>query len=180
MQNCCITIFENIMTVFKYLLIVVLLIVAVQCVPLQDNQVPNVEKTEEPHYQLPTCVVPIHYNVRLIPHIVESNFTTDGETSIDINVRESTNVIVLNTEHLKIDETQTRVTRKFEEDVNTVPNYVPVQHDYNEQARILTVRFEESLDPGTYTLYFKFEGVITDDLHGFYKSFYTDKEGNKV
>ncbi|XP_050455347.1 aminopeptidase N-like [Cataglyphis hispanica] len=147
-------------------------------VPLQDNEVNNTEVGEN-IYRLPKEVVPIHYDIRLIPHIVEGNFTFNGEVDIDIEVVKPTNKIALHTEQLMIDELLTRLTRKGNDDVNAAQNYIPKEHEYNNDTQILTIRFEERLDPGTYKLYLKFEGVIMY-IHGFYRSFYTDNEGRKV
>lgn len=174
------------MAIVKTLLTVVLLLVTTQGVPLQDYEAVGnkiVEDFKENQFRLPKYVVPIHYDVKLIPHIVEDNFTTNGETNIDIKVRKPTNAIALHVETLTIDKSLTKITRKGVDNENSTSEYVPKQHDYNELTQILTVRFEESLEPATYTLHFTFVGVIlstTDSLHGFYRSFYTDNERDKV
>lgn len=167
------------MTVIKSLFTIALFLAAGQSVPLQDNEVNNTE-VEENIYRLRKEVVPIHYDVRLIPHIVEGNFTFNGEASIDIEVRKPTNTIALHSEQLMIDELLTRLTRKGNDDVNAAQNYIPKEHEYNNDTQILTIRFEERLDPGTYKLNLKFVGVIRSYLRGFYRSFYTDNEGRKV
>lgn len=169
------------MAVIKGLLTIALLLVAGQTVLLQDNEAVNntvVEEYIENIYRLPKYAAPIHYDIKLKPHIVENNFTFDGEESIDIEVCKSTNTIALHSVQLTIDESLTRLTRK-EDDVNAVSNYVRKQHEYNHDTQILTIRFEERLDPGSYKLYLKFRGVI-GHLRGFYRSFYIDNEGRKV
>ncbi|KAL6435952.1 hypothetical protein ACFW04_005654 [Cataglyphis niger] len=167
------------MAVIKSLFTIALFLAAGQSVPLQDNEVNNTEVGEN-IYRLPKEVVPIHYDVRLIPHIVEGNFTFNGEVNIDIEVRKPTNAIALHIEQLMIDELLTRLTRKGNDDVNATQNYIPKEHEYNNDTQILTIRFAEQLDPGTYKLYLKFEGVIIYRWRGFYRSFYTDNEGRKV
>ncbi|XP_029161445.1 aminopeptidase N-like [Nylanderia fulva] len=167
--------------VVKSMLTIALLLIVGQSV-LQANEVVNntvVEEYKKNIYRLPKYVTPIHYDIKLIPHIVEGNFTFDGEESINIKVCEATNTIALHTVELTIDETLTTLTRK-ENDVNPVPDYVQKQHEYNDDTQILTIRFEERLDPGTYQLYFKFTGVISTVYPGFFQSFYTDNEGHKV
>lgn len=183
-HNCCIS--NYVMAIVKSLLIVVLLLVTSQGVPLEDYEAVDnktVEDFEENQFRLPKHVVPIHYDVKLIPHIVENNFTTNGETNIDIEVRKPTHVIALHIVNITIDESLTKITRKGVDDENSTSEYVPKQHEYNELTQILTLQFEEPLDCATYTLHFNFDGVIlsnNDSLHGFYRSFYTDNEGNKV
>lgn len=164
------------MTVIKSLLTIALFLVAGQSVPLQDNEAVN-NTAGENIYRLPKEVVPIHYDIKLIPHIVEDNFTFNGEVSIDIEVRKPTNTIALHTEQLMIDELLTRLTRKGDE--NAAQIYIPKKHEYNNDTQILTIRFEERLDLGTYKLYLKFAGVIRH-TRGFYRSFYIDNEGRKV
>ncbi|XP_011860075.1 PREDICTED: puromycin-sensitive aminopeptidase-like protein isoform X2 [Vollenhovia emeryi] len=173
------------MAIVKSLLTIFLLFVISKGVLLQDNETVDdkaVKASEENQFRLSNYVVPIHYDVKLIPHIVDSNFTTNGETSIDIEVREPTNTIALHAVKLAIDESLTKITRKGVDDENSKSEYVPKQHEYNEQTQILTLRFEESLDVGTYTLHINFIGVILPhtEPHGFYKSFYIDDKGNKV
>lgn len=166
------------MTVVEGLLTVALLLVAAQSVPLQDEGAPTEERQE--WYRLPTHVVPVHYDIRLIPYFLENNFAHDGETSIDIKVRRPTDAVVLHAKRLTIDETRTRLTRKDGNDVNAASDYAPKRHDYDERLGTLTVRFEEPLEPGIYTLYFKFVGVIELESHGFYTSLRVDNDGNNV
>ncbi|XP_032687647.1 aminopeptidase N-like isoform X2 [Odontomachus brunneus] len=131
---------------------------------------------DEDFFLLPQQVMPVHYNIRLIPHIAEGNFTSNGETSIDVKVLEPTDVVVLHIMELTIDESQTRMTCKDEHALY----YVPKRHDYNNRSEILTLQFDKPLDIGVYTLYLKFMGVISSLNHGLYRSFYIDNEGNKV
>ncbi|XP_029165352.1 aminopeptidase N-like [Nylanderia fulva] len=168
--------------VVKGLLTIALLLIAGQSALLQNNEVVNntvVEEYIENRYRLPKYVTPVHYDIKLIPHILEGNFTFDGEESICIKVCKPTNTIALHTVQLTIDETLTTLIRK-ENDVNAAPNYVRKQHEYNRDTQILTIRFQERLNPGTYQLYLKFTGVISTVYRGFYRSFYTDNEGHKV
>ncbi|RLU27567.1 hypothetical protein DMN91_001371 [Ooceraea biroi] len=174
------------MTIIKGLLIA-LLLVAGHSVPLQDdvkvadNEVEESRVEESEKYRLPKQVEPMHYDVKLIPHIVEDNFTTNGEMSIDVKVREPTNIIALHTVDITVDEPWTNLMHKSEEEnADPVQTYVPKQHHYDSETQILTIRFEELLDLGTYTLHLKFAGILADDDRGFYRTFYTDDDGNKV
>lgn len=166
------------MATVRNLTTVALLIVIVQGLILQDN-VTSAE--EEDFYLLPRQVVPVHYDIRLTPHIVENNFTSNGETWIDVRVLEPTDVVVLHFLQLTIDESQTKITRKNGHDEeHSILHYVPKLHDYRNETDMLIMRFDEPLDTGRYTLYLKFIGIIPFSERGFYRSFYRDKEGNKV
>ncbi|XP_039304819.1 uncharacterized protein LOC105205152 isoform X2 [Solenopsis invicta] len=165
------------MAIVKSLLAVVLLLLTSPDVLLQDNETVNdqiVHDVNENRFRLRQNVVPIHYDIKLIPHIVENNFTTNGETNIDVEVRESTNDIELHVLDLTIDESLTKLIRK-DVDVNSKSEYVPEQHVYNFETQILILRFEELLDPVMYTLHLTFTGVIRPDYswkRGLYRRFY--------
>ncbi|XP_039304821.1 aminopeptidase Q-like [Solenopsis invicta] len=173
-----------VMTIVKSLLAAVLLLLTSQGVFLQDNETVNdqiVHDVNENRFRLRQNVVPIHYDIKLIPHIVDNNFTTNGETNIDVEVRESTNDIELHVLDLTIDESLTKLIRKGV-DVNSKSEYVPKQHLYNVETQILTLRFEELLDPVTYTLHFTFTGVIRPDdcNRGLFRRLYINDKGNKA
>lgn len=162
------------MAIVKGLMTAALLIVAVQSLEPPVDAI--MFKVKDNYFQLSQQVVPVHYDIRLIPHIVEGNFTTNGETSIDVKVLEPTNVVTLNIMQLTIDESQTRMTCKDEH----APHYVPKLHSYNKESERLILQFDEPLHIGTYTLYLKFMGVISCSNRGFHRSFYIDNEDNKV
>ncbi|XP_039305693.1 uncharacterized protein LOC120357894 isoform X2 [Solenopsis invicta] len=173
-----------VMTIVKNLLAAVLLLLTSQGVFLQDNETVNdqiVHDVNENRFRLRQNVVPIHYDIKLIQHIVDNNFTTNGETNIDVDVRESTNDIELHVLDLTIDESLTKLIRKGV-DVNSKSEYVPKQHLYNVETQILTLRFEELLDPVTYTLHFTFTGVIRPDdcNRGLFRRLYINDKGNKA
>ncbi|KAL6254994.1 hypothetical protein P5V15_014337 [Pogonomyrmex californicus] len=167
------------MAAIKNLLIVILIFAIGNCVPLQDDEV--VENSERLEFRLPKNIIPIHYDIKLITHF-EDNFTTNGEVNIDIKVREPTNTIALHALNLTIHESLTEITRKGVNDVNSKSKYIPKQHKYDELTQILTLQFEELLDPETYMLRINFDGIIllNKRMRGFYKDFYTDNKGNDV
>ncbi|XP_039304902.1 aminopeptidase Q isoform X2 [Solenopsis invicta] len=173
------------MAIVKSLLAAVLLLLTSQGVFLQDNETVNdqiVQDVNENRFCLRQNVVPIHYDIKLTPHIVENNFTTNGETNIDVEVRESTNDIELHVLDLTIDESLTKLIRKGV-DVNSKSEYVPKQHIYNFETQILTLQFEELLDPAMYTLHFTFTGMIRAGDYwnrGLYRRFYINDKGHKT
>lgn len=159
---------------------VVLLLVADVSLQNGDTIATVREESDENPYRLPQQVVPIHYDVELIPHIVQDNFTTDGEMSIDVEVRQPTNTIALHTMNITLDESWTELTAHNGE--AEYPGQIrvhPKQHRYDENTQILAIRFDKPLDRGAYTLRLKFTGILADDGRGFYRSFYTDDDGNK-
>ncbi|XP_017767301.1 PREDICTED: aminopeptidase N-like [Eufriesea mexicana] len=122
-------------------------------------------------YRLPNETVPIHYNVRLNPQISESNNTFEGEIGVDFKVRKSTTNVVLHSRNLLIDESVTRVTSNG--------NDLKWQrHIYDEKRDMLQLSFENSLQPGLYTINMKFTGNLNDNLCGFFRSFYQGRNNS--
>ncbi|EFN87054.1 Aminopeptidase N [Harpegnathos saltator] len=169
------------MAIVKSLLMAAVLIVTGRAVPLRNNET-SLAGEEDLHLNLLQQVVPVHYDIRLIPHIVENNFTFNGETGIEMKVLKPTDTVVLHTRQLIVDKWKTKLTRRVEESSanETVANYVPKLHDYDGNSEMLILRFDDPVEIGVYTLYLKFVGVIKPTGRGFYRSFYTNNEGNKV
>lgn len=124
--------------------------------------------------RLPDDVVPVHYNIKLIPYIEEGNFTFDGESTIVVKILRKTRTLSLHAQDLTIDEAATTL-------INSDGNsYTPTNHIYDNVTSILALTFDNELPPEIYHLNMKFVGVLAEDLHGFYRSSYTNEEGNKV
>lgn len=114
-------------------------------------------------YRLPTAVRPTRYDVRLRPSLDDAAFT--GSATITIEVTSATDTIVLNAIELDIDTvTLDGTTAAFELDSST---------------ERLTVLPATTLDAGTASLTITFAGVLNDKLRGFYRSTYTDADGNQ-
>ena len=121
---------------------------------------------DTPAYRLPETVVPERYDIRLTPDL--NAFTFAGEETVAITVREPVTEIVLNAIELTI------------HSVSVVgPDGQPLQarvslNEENEQA---ILHFPRQLAPGAWTLQLTFSGILNDKLHGFYRSTYTNAEG---
>lgn len=126
------------------------------------------------NYRLPDNVLPVHYNIKLIPYIEEDNFTFDGEISVRIKIRDATRDLSLHAHDLTIDDTATSLVNG-DGAVRT-----PMVHDYDNTTQILTLNFDDELPPGHYILNMKFIGVLNDDLEGFFRTSYKDEIGNSV
>ena len=121
---------------------------------------------DTPAYRLPETVAPERYDIRLTPDL--SAFTFAGEETVAITVRQPVTEIVLNAIELTI------------HTVSAVgPDGRPLQgtvslNEENEQA---VLHFPRLLVPGAWTLQLTFSGILNDKLHGFYRSTYTNAEG---
>ncbi|XP_018046832.1 PREDICTED: puromycin-sensitive aminopeptidase-like protein [Atta colombica] len=126
------------------------------------------------NYRLPDNVVPVHYNIGLIPYIEKDNFTFNGKSHIIIEIRRASQNISLHALDLIINETATSLIS------NDTDIYAPTTHNYDNKTEILTLYFNDKLSPGIYSLYIQFIGILNDELHGFFRTSYTNEKGEKV
>ncbi|EFN62042.1 Puromycin-sensitive aminopeptidase, partial [Camponotus floridanus] len=126
------------------------------------------------NYRLPANVVPVHYNIKLIPYIVEDNFTFEGESNINITIRHVTQTLSLHVLELTINETETSL---FD---NNGIIYTPAMYNYDNITQILVLNFNDELSPGNYILKMRYVGILHNDLQGFFISSYINEEGNDV
>ena len=118
---------------------------------------------------LPTNVRPSAYDLTLQPDL--ESFTFRGEVSIDLAIREATNEIVMNADEIEIQEA--RLT------LSDGSNVEPCCIDFDKEEETVTLGFDEELSVGQTKLYLKFTGELNDKLRGFYRSRYTDSDGNE-
>lgn len=130
--------------------------------------------THVTNYRLPDNVAPMHYNIKLIPYIEEGNFTFDGESAINITIRHVTQNLSLHTLELTIDDAATSL---FDKDGII---RMPTTYSYDLITHILVLYFDNELSPGNYTLKMRYVGILHDDLKGFFRVSYVNKEGNLV
>ncbi|EFN64941.1 Thyrotropin-releasing hormone-degrading ectoenzyme, partial [Camponotus floridanus] len=122
--------------------------------------------------RLPDHVVPIHYNIKLIPYIVKDNFTFDGESNINITIRRVTQNLHLHVLDLTINEAETLL---FD---NNGIIYTPAMYNYDNITQILVLHFNDKLSPGNYTLKMRYVGIIHKNTRGFFISSYINDKGD--
>ncbi|KAL8750797.1 MAG: hypothetical protein Q9199_006841 [Rusavskia elegans] len=112
---------------------------------------------------LPANVKPVHYSLTLEPDF--EKFTYEGEVVIDLDVKENTTSIALNT--LELDVHTTRITAGGNE-ITSSPKLA-----YNGDAQVTTITFDKSLSAGSKAqLTQTFTGQLNDKMAGFYRSSY--------
>jgi puromycin-sensitive aminopeptidase len=123
---------------------------------------------EQPPYRLPRTVSPVRYDVTLRPDL--KAFTFIGRESVTVKVHEAISGITLNAIELDISRA------RLEQSDGTF-------HDgaiaYDEAEQQATFTFGSEVAPGDYTLHTEFTGILNDKLHGFYRSTFTDGDGNE-
>ncbi|MCH7594824.1 MAG: hypothetical protein IIB27_09945, partial [Chloroflexi bacterium] len=118
-------------------------------------------------YRLPKTVTPSHYKLTLEPDL--KNFTFAGTEAVDIAVKETTGVIVLNAIELEIDEAWIVAPDGSRTDVSGI--------EYDEELQRATLSLRSAINPGDYVLHTRFRGILNDQLHGFYRSTFKDDAG---
>ncbi len=116
-------------------------------------------------YRLPRHVVPRHYRLRLEPDLEGATFC--GSETVTVDVLEETNRVVLNAADIRI--------LDAEMVSDSVALAAEVEYDEDRQRAALT--FSEELATGRWEFRCRFEGVLNDQLRGFYRSTFTDEEG---
>jgi puromycin-sensitive aminopeptidase len=120
-------------------------------------------------YRLPLSAKPERYELELTPNLEASRF--DGTESVSISVLEPTTKLVLNAVDLEIGNVRLEVPdgRVLEGTVS-----------YNEREQLATLNFAEQLEPGEgHLLSLSFSGRLNEKLQGFYRSTFTDRQGNR-
>jgi puromycin-sensitive aminopeptidase len=99
-----------------------------------------------------------------------NSFTFKGHGHIDLDVREPVSEIVLNVKELEIQEASVSDAHG-----TTLTGKVTID-DANQLA---TISFDGKLAAGAWSLFMRWTGIHNDKLKGFYRSFWTDKDGVK-
>ncbi|XP_018335613.1 aminopeptidase Ey [Agrilus planipennis] len=123
-------------------------------------------------YRLSSAVIPSSYTIGLT---VQSNFgetgVFQGETSIYLTVLEQTSTFEIHGSGLTITSNTLRTTQSS---TNLISNIV-----YNSTTQKYTITTTSPLSIGTdhYFLTIAYNGILYDDMYGFYRSWYSDENG---
>lgn len=126
--------------------------------------------------RLPRAVLPIHYDVRLLPILENGNFSIIGRVSIDVKCKEETDRIVLHSADIVVDAKSVNLIQHGKVDQNVAVDSIR----YNTELEFLTVQLGQKggklkLVKGlNYTLSMDFVANLTDSLKGFYRSSYQE------
>lgn len=116
-------------------------------------------------YRLPRTAIPERYELRLEPDL--ETFTFAGEETIELTIAEPTDQIVLNALEIEIDHAV----------VIDPDGAVKGSVAYDEPMQRAIITFERQLTPGPAELTLRFQGILNDQLVGFYRSKFTDVDG---
>ena len=120
----------------------------------------------EADYRLPRTVVPNHYSITLEPDLDAATFA--GSVVIDVAVVEATDTVVMNAIDLDIESAS----------VIDADGEQAAEWSLDEESQRLTLQLSSGLVEGAAAVRISFRGVLNDMLRGFYRSTYTDADGN--
>ena len=126
-------------------------------------------RTTADRFLLPSTVTPSHYSLELTPDLV--NFTFAGTVDIDVTVHsEGVTSIDLHCHEI--------ITNKvsFTAADGTVLSACGIAYDI--ELTTVTFRFPSAVPTGVGKIHIEYTGILNDQMAGFYRSKYTDVEGN--
>ncbi|CAF1025971.1 unnamed protein product [Adineta ricciae] len=127
------------------------------------------QNTKKLFERLSKTIVPTHYDLTIQPFL--ETFKFDGNVTIDIQVNESTDAVILYAAELKIH--QATLASKSKDELKG-------KVELDEENERLKVTFDKQLEKGDYQLSLKFSGEITDKMVGFYRNKYTTPDGKEI
>ncbi|MEO9223540.1 MAG: M1 family metallopeptidase, partial [Acidimicrobiales bacterium] len=116
---------------------------------------------------LPRTVVPSKYDLVLEPDLSAARFA--GTVAVAVDVAEPTGAITLNAVELDIDEAW----------IEAGGERLDATVHYDAEAERATLELAEPVGKGSSIVHARFRGVLNDKLRGFYRSTFTDADGNE-
>ena len=118
---------------------------------------------------LPSNVRPVRYRLTLAPDL--ETFTFGGRETVEIEIVEPTSTITLNS--VDIDIHSCLLERAGRESI------APSETTVNVDRETVTFAFDSPLPQGPARLHIEFAGELNEKLRGFYRSRYTDVQGEE-
>ena len=114
---------------------------------------------------LPNNIKPIKYNLEIIPNF--TSFKFNGVLRFNFNVIEKTDKITLNSKELDIKS----ALIASDSDIKVKKT------EFDEEKEWVTFSLNKKIGLGEYVLIINYEGILNDQMAGFYRSKYTDSKG---
>ena len=118
-------------------------------------------------YRLPRTVIPSRYDIKLVPDLAAATFS--GTETLATEVLESTDEIILNSHEIEIQRAELR-----RGDLSLL-----AEISYERENQRARLAFDQAIGSGPAELFLEFTGLLNDQLVGFYKSTFTDVDGNE-
>jgi puromycin-sensitive aminopeptidase len=122
-------------------------------------------------YRLPRGVVPQRYELTLEPDLAAARF--GGSVAVEVEVTEPTDTVVLNAAELDIDEAWVEVGG------GRADGRIEATASVDDTTERATLALDSTLPAGSATVQLRFRGTLNDKLQGFYRSTFTDNQGQE-
>lgn len=130
---------------------------------------PRTDVAASPIYRLPRTVQPVRYRLELAPDLATATFS--GRVEIDAEVLDQTAQIVLNAVDLQLTSAAVRIPAEGA-DFSAVVTV-------DESLGQATLTLPKPIRPGEATVTIEFNGILNDQLRGFYRSRFTGGDGTE-
>jgi puromycin-sensitive aminopeptidase len=117
-------------------------------------------------YRIARNIVPSAYRVFLTPNL--ETFTFSGRVEIDVDIVESVSELMLHAAELELGAATISADGT---------SYRSQEHRLDDAYETATFIFERELPPGPAVVEIAFDGILNDQLRGFYRSNFTDDNG---
>ncbi len=122
--------------------------------------------TDSDAFRLPRTAEPERYRIEIAPDVGSASFS--GTVSIDIIIHEPVQELVLNAADLAISDVEVRTADGTLLDCTVT---------FNDQLEQVVFHAPAELPPGPCSVTCRFTGTLNDKLRGFYRSTFTDEDG---
>ncbi|KAL1453821.1 hypothetical protein WDU94_010133, partial [Cyamophila willieti] len=126
-------------------------------------------------FRLPQTFTPVHYDLSIFTDVKEPDFKYNGKVIITVTCIKDTPDLVLHMKNLTINyEAVTCSSGNI-----TGNGTKPKSHKYDEKLQMVTFTFDKPfIAKQEYTVEIPFDGVISEEMNGFYRSSYTIEKTN--
>ena len=131
--------------------------------------------------RIPTHLLPLSYEVKLVPFIIPDNFTIDGQVSVLMEAATTgSNNITLHSADTEIEHGSVRVAEVTSDGSKVIAEVGISGHDVDKDREFYITRLDRSIVAGRfYKISMRFVAKLNDNLKGFYRSVYTNDQGQK-
>ncbi len=117
-------------------------------------------------YRLARTVIPSSYRIFLTPNL--EAFTFAGRVEIDVDIKSPISELTMNALELELGAATVSADGT---------SYRSLEHRLDDTYETVTFIFDREIPAGPAVIEIAFDGVLNDQLHGFYRSTYTDDAG---
>ncbi|XP_053392868.1 glutamyl aminopeptidase-like [Mercenaria mercenaria] len=134
----------------------------------QTTAVPTTIDTSEPwkNLRLPRYIIPVHHDITLYPNFYENNGWFYGNETVELNITQSTNYILIHANFLNITKTALRYANGQD---------IPIKRTFwYGENQFWVIEATAPVQVSRAFLELQFDGSLTREIFGFYKSTYVN------